>query len=139
MPILMRLIASKILNSGQRMPRLLLRSIKGINVSSSTMMKQPWLYKKFRPVTAAAWPGQPESQADHKGHTGGQGPKPGAHLGNVILERYMSDAHDHTHAPRAVASTPTLSLLRLSAVQRLAGAGLVLAALWLIVIATIGV
>jgi hypothetical protein len=37
-----------------------------------------------------------------------------------------------------VASTPTLSLLRLSAVQRLAGAGLVLAALWLIVIATIG-
>jgi hypothetical protein len=50
----------------------------------------------------------------------------------------MSDAHDHTHAPRAVASTPTLSLLRLSAVQRLAGAGLVLAALWLIVIATIG-
>ena len=62
----------------------------------------------------------------------------GALLRDVILEHYMSDVHDETHAPRAVASTPTLSLLRLSAVQRLAGAGLVLAALWLIVIATIG-
>jgi hypothetical protein len=50
----------------------------------------------------------------------------------------MSDVHDHTHAPRALAAAPTLSLLRLSALQRLAGAGLVLAALWLIVIATIG-
>jgi hypothetical protein len=44
----------------------------------------------------------------------------------------MSDRHHHAHA------MPTLSLLRLSAWQRLAGAGLVLAALWLIVLATIG-
>jgi hypothetical protein len=50
----------------------------------------------------------------------------------------MPETHDHSHAPRALAAAPTLSLLRLSAVQRLAGAGLVLAALWLIVIATIG-
>ena len=49
----------------------------------------------------------------------------------------MSD-HDHAHALRAVAEKPTVSLLRLSALQRLAGAGLVLAALWLTVIATIG-
>ena len=50
----------------------------------------------------------------------------------------MSDRHDHAHAPRALAERPTISLLRLSALQRLAGAGLVLAALWLTVIATIG-
>jgi hypothetical protein len=50
----------------------------------------------------------------------------------------MSDAHDHTLSPRAIAATPTLSLLRLSALQRLAGVGIAMAALWLIVIATIG-
>ncbi len=50
----------------------------------------------------------------------------------------MSGWHDHPHASRAIAEAPTLSLLRLSAWQRLAGAGSVLAALWLIVIATVG-
>ncbi len=38
--------------------------------------------------------------------------------------------------PHTVAEKPTVSLLRLSALQRLAGAGLILGALWLIVIAT---
>jgi len=42
----------------------------------------------------------------------------------------MSDRHDHSHAPHATADVPTLSLLRLSALQRLAGAGVVLAVLW---------
>jgi hypothetical protein len=50
----------------------------------------------------------------------------------------MSDRHHHVHVRHAVAATPTLSLLRLSAWQRLEGAGLALAALWLIVMATIG-
>jgi hypothetical protein len=50
----------------------------------------------------------------------------------------MSDRHDHTHAHHATVDVPTLSLLRLSAWQRLAGAGLVLAALWLAVFMTIG-
>jgi hypothetical protein len=36
-----------------------------------------------------------------------------------------------------MAETPTVSLLRLSAWQRLAGAGAILAVLWLTVIATI--
>ena len=50
----------------------------------------------------------------------------------------MSDRHDHAHVRHALAATPTLSLLGLSAWQRLAGAGLVLVALWLIVMVTIG-
>jgi hypothetical protein len=50
----------------------------------------------------------------------------------------MSHPHDHAHALRATAEAPTVSLLRASAWQRLAGAGLVLAVLWLTVIATIG-
>jgi hypothetical protein len=50
----------------------------------------------------------------------------------------MSDRHHHAHVHHALAAMPTLSLLRLSAWQRLAGAGLVLAALWLIVMTTIG-
>jgi hypothetical protein len=49
----------------------------------------------------------------------------------------MSDRHSHAPPPHATAEQPTLSLLRLSALQRLAGAGLISAALWLIVIATI--
>ncbi len=64
-------------------------------------------------------------------------PSAGVLFRNVILEHYMSDRHDHDHAPHAVAEAPTVSLLRLSAWQRLAGAGLVLAALWLAVIVTI--
>ena len=47
-------------------------------------------------------------------------------------------SHDRFHAPHASAEAPTLSLLRLSALQRLAGAGVVLALLWLVVIATVG-
>jgi hypothetical protein len=50
----------------------------------------------------------------------------------------MFDRHDHAQAPHATADAPTLSLLRLSAWQRLAGAGLMLAALWLAVIAIVG-
>ncbi|WP_414472053.1 hypothetical protein [Microvirga sp. M2] len=41
--------------------------------------------------------------------------------------------HHHSHAPRAVAATPTFSLLRLSIWQRLAGAAVALAVLWLLV------
>jgi hypothetical protein len=41
--------------------------------------------------------------------------------------------HHHHHAPRAVAAAPTFSLLRLSAWERLAGAGLLLSGLWLLV------
>ena len=41
--------------------------------------------------------------------------------------------HHHDHAPRAIAAAPTFSLLRLSALERLAGAGLVLGGLWLLV------
>ncbi len=46
-------------------------------------------------------------------------------------------ASDHVHPSRASAAQPTLSLLRLSAVQRVAGAGLILAVLWAMVILTI--
>ena len=50
----------------------------------------------------------------------------------------MSGSHDHfhdqSHAP-VTAEAPTLSLLRLSAVQRLTGAAVVLAGLWAAVIA----
>jgi len=45
--------------------------------------------------------------------------------------------HDHPYPPRVAAAAPTLSLLRLSALQRVAGAGLVLTALWLVVLAAI--
>ena len=41
--------------------------------------------------------------------------------------------HAHHHAPRAVAGQPTFSLLRLSAVERVMGAGVLLAVLWLLV------
>ena len=45
----------------------------------------------------------------------------------------MPHHHDHAHAPvpHAMAEAPTLSLLRLSAAQRLLGAGVILASLWL--------
>jgi hypothetical protein len=53
----------------------------------------------------------------------------------------MSERHDHSpphsHAPHALADVPTMSLLRLSALQRLVGAALVLAALWTAVIAAL--
>jgi hypothetical protein len=42
------------------------------------------------------------------------------------------------HALHAVASAPTVSLLRLSAGQRLIGAGVLAAALWALVLLTIG-
>ena len=42
--------------------------------------------------------------------------------------------NDHRHAHRAIAATPTFSLLRLSAWQRLTGAVFVLGALWLLVL-----
>jgi hypothetical protein len=50
--------------------------------------------------------------------------------------------HDHGHGHdeprhRAEAQEPTLSLLRASAVQRLAGVAVLLAALWVIVMAVI--
>jgi hypothetical protein len=57
-------------------------------------------------------------------------------------------AHDHPHSHHhgrehgelhhAVAERPTVSLLRLSAVQRLAGVALVLGVLWLMVLGVIG-
>jgi hypothetical protein len=42
----------------------------------------------------------------------------------------LSDAHPHRHA---VAAEPGFSLLRLSAAERLAGAGLIAGLLWLLV------
>jgi hypothetical protein len=53
----------------------------------------------------------------------------------------MSVQHEHTHrshVSHATADVPTLSVLRLAAVQRLAGTAIVLAALWAAVIAVIG-
>jgi hypothetical protein len=46
--------------------------------------------------------------------------------------------HHHDHAPRAIAAAPTFSLLRLSAWGRLAGVGLVLSGLWLLVFLVLG-
>jgi hypothetical protein len=42
--------------------------------------------------------------------------------------------HHHTGAPHSAAAQPTLSLLRLSAAERLAGTGVILAVLWLLVV-----
>jgi hypothetical protein len=47
-------------------------------------------------------------------------------------------AHGHDHAPHAAAARPTLSLLRLSAGQRLLGAAGVIAPLWALVWLTLG-
>jgi hypothetical protein len=49
----------------------------------------------------------------------------------------MTDHHHDGRVAHATATTPTLSLLRLSAGERLAGAGLVLAGLWLLVFAVL--
>jgi hypothetical protein len=49
----------------------------------------------------------------------------------------MPDHHHDGRAAHATAATPTLSLLRLSAGERLLGAGLVLAGLWLLVFAVL--
>jgi hypothetical protein len=48
-----------------------------------------------------------------------------------------SPAHHHHHH-HAVATAPTLSLLRASALQRLGAVALVLVALWALVLLTIG-
>lgn len=48
----------------------------------------------------------------------------------------MASEH-HAHAPRATAAAPTISLLRLSAGQRVAGAAALSAALWALVLLTI--
>jgi hypothetical protein len=55
----------------------------------------------------------------------------------------MSAGHDHHHhhhgpARRAVAAEPTWSILRLSAWHRLAGASVLLAALWVAVARIVG-
>jgi hypothetical protein len=49
-------------------------------------------------------------------------------------------AHSHAeaHPPHATAEAPTLSLLRLSAGQRLAGAAAVLALVWVMTLAMAG-
>jgi len=44
----------------------------------------------------------------------------------------------HSHAPRATAAAPTISLLRLSAGQRLVGAAVLSGAIWALVLLTIG-
>jgi hypothetical protein len=51
-------------------------------------------------------------------------------------ERHRHEHHAHEH--RAIAAAPTFSLLRLSAGQRLAGAAVVLLALWLLVFRVMG-
>ncbi|WP_156917436.1 hypothetical protein [Salinarimonas rosea] len=48
------------------------------------------------------------------------------------------DHHHHNHAPRPRAAAPTLSLLRLSAGQRLAGVGVALVLLWAAILSVIG-
>jgi hypothetical protein len=48
----------------------------------------------------------------------------------------MASGH-HDHAPHATAATPTVSLLRLSAGQRLIGAAVLSAAVWALVLSTI--
>ncbi|GGK53828.1 hypothetical protein [Salinarimonas ramus] len=54
----------------------------------------------------------------------------------------MSRAHHHHHetgpARRAEAAAPTLSLLRLSAGQRLAGVGVAIVLLWAAILSVIG-
>ena len=49
----------------------------------------------------------------------------------------MGEHQHHGHAAHAKAAAPTLSLLRLSAVERLVGAGAVLGGLWLLVFAVL--
>jgi hypothetical protein len=53
----------------------------------------------------------------------------------------MSSQHDHHHhhgpVRRAVAAEPTWSILRMSAWQRLAGAAVLLVALWAAVASTV--
>ncbi|WP_165820110.1 hypothetical protein [Microvirga sp. KLBC 81] len=46
--------------------------------------------------------------------------------------------HHHGHEHRALAAAPTFSLLRLSVWQRLAGAAVLLGALWLMVLQVMG-
>jgi hypothetical protein len=52
----------------------------------------------------------------------------------------MPVRHDHHHGPvrRARAAAPTLSLLRLSAAVRVAGAAVLAVAVWALVLLTIG-
>ena len=50
----------------------------------------------------------------------------------------MPHDHHHHHAPRVIAAAPTFSLLRLSAWGRLAGAGVGLGGLWLLVFWVMG-
>jgi len=45
--------------------------------------------------------------------------------------------HDHHHHDHAVASAPTLSLLRLSAGQRLVGVAVILAVIWSLTLAAV--
>jgi hypothetical protein len=54
-----------------------------------------------------------------------------------VYLRAMSHRHHH-HEHRAIAAAPTFSLLRLSAVQRMGGAALVLGGLWLLVFWVMG-
>ena len=49
----------------------------------------------------------------------------------------MGDHSHHRGADHATAATPTVSLLRLSAGQRLVGAAAVIGALWLLVAAVL--
>jgi hypothetical protein len=52
----------------------------------------------------------------------------------------MASGHHHEHrhhAPHVTAATPTISLLRLSAGQRLVGGAVLSAAVWALVILTI--
>jgi hypothetical protein len=49
----------------------------------------------------------------------------------------MTHQHHHSHRSHASAATPTFSLLRMSALERLAASGVVLAGLWLLVYAVL--
>ena len=49
----------------------------------------------------------------------------------------MASEHHHHRVPHAAAATPTISLLRLSAGQRLVGAAVLSAAVWAMVLLTI--
>lgn len=49
----------------------------------------------------------------------------------------MKDNFRHGSAAHATAANPTLSLLRVSALERLVGAGVILAVLWVLVLSVL--
>jgi NADH-quinone oxidoreductase subunit L len=80
-----------------------------------------------------------QDHQDHHAHPHhhGHGHAWHGHAGHVHGEHGHGEHRHDEHRHRAEAQEPTLSLLRASAVQRLAGVAVLLAALWVIVMAVI--